>query len=74
MGVGPLAHFRYVSSRLDNTKVAAFIQDGQWNMEMIMNTAPFPKHVSSILATQLHIQEGVSDRAVWKPNADGVFF
>lgn len=63
LGVGPLAHFKEVSSRLDNTKVEAFIQNGQWDIEKDTAMAPL-QHVAAILATQLQIQDGVLDKTM----------
>lgn len=72
LGVGPLAHFKGVSSRLDNTKVVAFIHNGQWDLQRVLNVAP-PQHVTSILAMQLQIQQDVPDKALWSLNASGDF-
>lgn len=52
--------------------MAAFIHNGQWDVEMITNIAP-PQHVATILVIQLQIQQGVPDKPLWNLNADGVF-
>lgn len=52
LGVGPLANFRNISRRLNNTKVFAFIQDGKWNKELIRNNVP-PQYVDVILSIPL---------------------
>lgn len=70
--MGPLAQFREINSRLDNTKVAAFIHNGQWDVDLIINTAP-PQHVADILAIPLQIHNGTPDQALWKLNPDGAF-
>lgn len=68
LGMGPLAQFRGSSSRRNNTKVATFIQNGQWDVDLIINTAP-PQHIAAILATPLQIQNGIPDKTLWKMNS-----
>lgn len=67
MGVGPLANYRGVSSRLYNTRIFAFILDGHWNQELILNIAP-PQYVDAILSTHLQVANGVPDKPSWKLN------
>lgn len=72
LGVGPLANFRDVSCRLNNSKVADFIVDGQWNVGLISQVAP-PQYVPAILAIHLQIQQRVPDQPIWKLSTSGVF-
>lgn len=72
LGVGLLAYFRDVSSRLDNSKVFAFLQNDQQDVDMILNMA-HPQHVASILAIPLQMQQEVPDKAYQDLNANGEF-
>ncbi|WMV30207.1 hypothetical protein MTR67_023592 [Solanum verrucosum] len=71
-GVGPLAQYTTDSSRFNTESVSEFIEDGQWNMTKVIQTAP-PSQVHNILSTQLHLQHGQPDLAVWTLNTNGLF-
>ncbi|KAK6777702.1 hypothetical protein RDI58_024420 [Solanum bulbocastanum] len=53
LGVGPLSRFTNDSKRFNNTKVAEFLMNGQWNYDKLRQQAP-PCHLADILATDLH--------------------
>uniref|UniRef100_M1DB97 RNase H family protein n=1 Tax=Solanum tuberosum TaxID=4113 RepID=M1DB97_SOLTU len=72
LGIGPLAQYSTVSNRLNNTKVAEFWMEGQWNLNMLIQQAPH-NYLANILATELHIQHDIPDQACWKLNSDGNF-
>lgn len=70
--VGPLANFRRESTRLNNTKVADFMLDGNWNVDMVTHLAP-PQNVPSILSIQFHHQHLIPNQPYWEPTANGEF-
>ncbi|WMV08066.1 hypothetical protein MTR67_001451 [Solanum verrucosum] len=52
--------------------LSQFLLNGQWNETMIRQRV-HPPLVPKILSTNLHLQEGVPDEAVWTANDSGVF-
>ncbi|XP_049399717.1 uncharacterized protein LOC125863742 [Solanum stenotomum] len=72
LGVGPLAQYTTASNRFNNEPVSDFIEEGQWNMNKVIQSAP-PGQVHNILSTQLQLQNGQPDLAVWNPNTSGQF-
>ncbi|WMV15018.1 hypothetical protein MTR67_008403 [Solanum verrucosum] len=56
-GVGPLAQFTEDNNRFNNDTVSEFIEEGQWNINKIIQLAS-PTQVHNILATQLQLQQG----------------
>lgn len=49
LGVGPLAHHTVGVSRLNNTRVTDFLNNGQWDVHKILQVAP-PLLIPSILS------------------------
>ncbi|KAH0655392.1 hypothetical protein KY285_030274 [Solanum tuberosum] len=72
LGVGPLAQFSADNNRFNNTTVAEFWHEGQWNWSMLIQQVPSCQ-LTNILATELHIQQDLPDQAIWKLNIDGKF-
>ncbi|XP_055806888.1 uncharacterized protein LOC129875623 [Solanum dulcamara] len=72
LGVGHLAHFSANSCRLNNTQVSAFLTNGQWNVDLIIQEAP-PQFVPNILATQFSYHPLHQDLPCWIPSANGEF-
>ncbi|WMV30194.1 hypothetical protein MTR67_023579 [Solanum verrucosum] len=72
LGVGPLAQYTTASNRFNNESISEFIEEGQWKMNKVIQTAPSCQ-VHNILSTQLHLQNGQPDLAVWTPNTNGLF-
>ncbi|KAG5606145.1 hypothetical protein H5410_027637 [Solanum commersonii] len=72
LGVRPLANFSNESNRFNNSTVAEFLIEGQWNLEMVIQHAPHSM-VASILDEYIQYQQGVPDQALWKLNSDGNF-
>ncbi|XP_049378041.1 uncharacterized protein LOC125842768 [Solanum stenotomum] len=72
LGMGPLAYQSTGSNRFNQITVADFWLEGRWNLNMLLQQAP-NSQLANILATELHIQQGIPDQAVWKPNSDGTF-
>ncbi|XP_055835240.1 uncharacterized protein LOC129903721 [Solanum dulcamara] len=70
LGVGPLAQFNNNSCRLNNTTVSAFMDNGQWNPDLLIQQAP-PQMVSNILATHINYQPLQQDQPCWKLNNNG---
>lgn len=73
LGVGPLANHRITDTRPNNIRISEFLIDGNWNKDMVRQTAPPPLLISKILNTNFQFQQGIPDRPVWKPNASGHF-
>lgn len=71
LGVGPLVDYSHID-RPGNIKVSPFLQNGQWNEQMIRLYAP-PLMVPRILGTHVQFQDGVPDVAIWKLNKNGLF-
>ncbi|XP_055814323.1 uncharacterized protein LOC129883750 [Solanum dulcamara] len=67
LGVGPLAHFS-----ANSTQVSAFMINGQWNAELIIQEAP-PQLVPTILATHINYQPLKQDHPCWIPSSTGEF-
>ncbi|KAK6782003.1 hypothetical protein RDI58_019799 [Solanum bulbocastanum] len=72
LGVGPLARFSRHSHRLNNKKVADFWINGQWKYRLLTQQAPSCQ-LANILATEIHIQYGKFDQAIWTLTNDGKF-
>ncbi|XP_049348952.1 uncharacterized protein LOC125813502 [Solanum verrucosum] len=72
LGAGPLAQFSNDSKRFNNTTVAEFWHDGQWNWNLLLQQAP-NNQLANILSTELHIQQDLPDQAIWKLSTDGKF-
>ncbi|WMV39067.1 hypothetical protein MTR67_032452 [Solanum verrucosum] len=72
LGVGPLAQFTEDNNRFNNDTVSEFIEEGQWNINKIIQLAP-PTQMHNILATQLQLQQGIPDQPVWNLNCNDVF-
>lgn len=72
MGVGPLANFSNVSKRFNNAIISSFIQNGQWNVDLIIIETP-PQFVLTILDITLQHQQDLHDKLVWKLNSDDNF-
>ncbi|KAK6780036.1 hypothetical protein RDI58_022220 [Solanum bulbocastanum] len=72
LGVGPLAGFTNDSKMFNNTKVAEYLMNGQWNYDKLRQQAP-PCQLANILATDLHYQQDTPDQAIWNLNNDGQF-
>ncbi|KAK6803132.1 hypothetical protein RDI58_000916 [Solanum bulbocastanum] len=72
LDVGPLAHYTSNSNRFNKEKVADFIEEGHWNRRKVMQLAP-PSQVQNILSTQIHLQPGQTDLAIWTLNTSGSF-
>ncbi|XP_055814172.1 uncharacterized protein LOC129883562 [Solanum dulcamara] len=72
LGVGPLAQFNNNSCRLNNTTVSAFMDNGQWNTDLLIQQAP-PQMVSNILATHINYQPVQKDQPCWTLNNNGEF-
>jgi len=72
LGVGPLAQFSNDSKRFNNTTVAEFWHEGQWNWNLLLQQAP-NNQLANILSTELHIQQELPDQAIWKLSTDGKF-
>lgn len=47
---------------LNNTKVVAFINHGQWNQDLMIINIARPQHVATILNTPLQVLNGVLDK------------
>ncbi|XP_049399716.1 uncharacterized protein LOC125863741 [Solanum stenotomum] len=72
LGIGPLAHYSTNSNRFNNTTVAEFRLNGQWNWNKLLQQAP-NSQLASILSTELSNQQDLPDLAIWKPCTDGNF-
>lgn len=67
-----MANISTVSNRFNNSTVAQFTHNGEWDVELITNLAS-PQFFPVILATQLQIQHRVFDKPMWKLNSNGNF-
>ncbi|XP_055824484.1 uncharacterized protein LOC129893019 [Solanum dulcamara] len=72
LGVGPLAQFNTNSCRLNNTTVSAFMNNGQWNTDLLIQQAP-PQLVSTILDIHINYQPLQQDQPCWTLNNNGEF-
>ncbi|KAK4729618.1 hypothetical protein R3W88_022606 [Solanum pinnatisectum] len=62
LGIGPLARFSSSSNRLNNTKVADFWVNGQWNYEKLLQQAP-TNQLANITAIEIQTQREILDQA-----------
>ncbi|XP_049410619.1 uncharacterized protein LOC125873814 [Solanum stenotomum] len=68
----PLANFSSENNRFNNSTMADFLIEGQWNMEMVIQQAPHSM-VANILDTHFQYQQENPDQAVSKLTTDGNF-
>lgn len=67
-----LAYFRTNTTRPNNIKVLAFLNQGHQNVERINHIVPV-QVVPQILAHQFYYNATIPDKVVWQPNSDGNF-
>ncbi|XP_015159800.1 uncharacterized protein [Solanum tuberosum] len=72
LGVGHLAQFSSDSNRFNNTTVAEFWVGDQWNLNMLIQQAPYSQ-LAIIIATELYIQMDLPDQVIWKLSNNGKF-
>lgn len=53
-----MAQYTNVSKRFNKETIADFMENGQWNMEKVIQQDP-SSHVHTILATEVQLQQGV---------------
>ncbi|XP_015160335.1 uncharacterized protein [Solanum tuberosum] len=70
--IGPIAHYSTDSNRFNNTTVADFRLEGQWNWSKLLQQAP-NSQLASILSTEFSTQQDLPDLAIWKPRMNGNF-
>lgn len=72
METGPLANFKFESSRLNNTKVSSFLINGNWNVDMIIQKV-LPQFVPVIFDSHIQYQPLKLDQICCKLNYNGEF-
>ncbi|XP_055826362.1 uncharacterized protein LOC129894731 [Solanum dulcamara] len=71
LGVGPLAQFNNNSCRLNNTTVSAFMDNGQWTTDLLIQQAP-PQMVPGQDTIDHILVAGAFARSTWSMFADSV--
>ena len=72
LGTGSLAQHTNRNIRFNNSKVADFWENGNWNWRKLEEQAP-TTHLTNIMATAIPSQQQKPDQAVWRLDSHGKF-